>query len=685
MQRSGFLPSQPDMNLRTGILLCVLFILSSQANAQQPTTCTTLGQNPATAFPVCGTNVFSQTQVPLCGNRVVPSPACTTYPLTDVNPFWYKFTAFTSGTLGFQITPLDINEDYDWQLFDVTGKSPNDVYTNSSLVVASNWSGEGGLTGASAAGSKVNVCEGPGQPLFSSMPNVIKDHDYLLLISHFTNSQSGYKLSFGGGSASITDTKIPKLDKAASTCQGLQIGVKLNKKMKCSSLAANGSDFTISTGAATIVKASAANCTSGFEMDSIVIELSNSIAPGTYTLTMKDGGDANTLLDVCDTRMAVGEKIDFLVEPVAPTPMDFISTVGCAPTTIEILFTKPILCNSIATNGSDFRIAGPDNVTITGAAGACTGGTTTKISLKLSKAIEKAGTYTVELFSGSDGNTVLNSCNVPTPAGSKLTFNASDTVSAAFTHNIRFGCTVDDVDYAHDGRNGVNSWRWTLDNAIISTEQNPTHSYTKFGDKPITLIVSNGVCRDTVTTTVKLDNEINAAFDFPPIICPQEPATFVDKSSGKINSWNWDFGNGLKSTIQNPTPQPFTIPPNTREVKYSARLIVGNALGCFDTATVNLKAVSSCYITVPSGFSPNNDGLNDNLYPLNAFKATALVFKVFNRYGQMVFETNDWTKSWDGTVNGKTQGAGVYVWMLTYTESDTGKKITKRGTSVLIR
>ena len=181
-------------------LILTIFQLQAQ-------TCTTPGQNPSTAFPVCGTDTFSQASVPLCGGTTVPAGGCNQ--VTDVNPFWYKFTCFQSGTLGFKINPHTNSEDYDWQLFDVTGQNPNAIYTNPALTIAFNWSGEPGETGASNAGSSLFVCDGFGKPLWSKMPNIIQGHDYLLLISHFTSSQSGYDLSFGGGSALIYDTTTP--------------------------------------------------------------------------------------------------------------------------------------------------------------------------------------------------------------------------------------------------------------------------------------------------------------------------------------------------------------------------------------------------------------------------------------------------------------------------------------------
>ncbi|MES1216821.1 MAG: PKD domain-containing protein, partial [Bacteroidota bacterium] len=94
-------------------LIIVTLVVIQSVNSQ----CTTLGQTPATAFPVCGTDVFSQTSVPACSNHTIP-----TYCLNDgniywdLNPFWYKFTCFESGTLGFQIKPTNNSDDYDWQL-----------------------------------------------------------------------------------------------------------------------------------------------------------------------------------------------------------------------------------------------------------------------------------------------------------------------------------------------------------------------------------------------------------------------------------------------------------------------------------------------------------------------------------------------------------------------------------------
>ena len=88
---------------------------------------------------------------------------------------------------------------------------------------------------------------------------------------------------------------------------------------------------------------------------------------------------------------------------------------------------------------------------------------------------------------------------------------------------------------------------------------------------------------------------------------------------------------------------------------------------------------------MPSAFTPNGDGINDYLYPLNAYKAAGLEFRVYNRYGQLVFQTTDWTRRWDGTVGGARAPVGTYVWTLRYTNTETGAKVVQKGTSMLIR
>ena len=673
-------------------LLSLIFIFCfSISLCTKAQTCTTLGQNPSTAFPVCGLSVFSQTTVPFCGGRSIPAPTCPRGPFSDKNPFWYKFTCFTTGTLGFAITP-NTPEDYDWQIFDVTGRNPDDVYTDPGLIVAYNWSAEFGVTGTSASAGNLRECDGPGVPLMSKMPTLIAGHNYILLISHFTDTPNGYGLSFGGGTANITDPKEPHMESSRAACDGTRSTIKLNKRMKCNSLTASGSEFTITPAVANVISAVGFGCGTGFDMDSLILTLDLPLPPGNYTINIRNGTDGNTIKDNCDREIPVGESIPMIVYPLIPTPMDSISKLGCAPDEIQLVFRKNIKCNSIAADGSDFivtLISGSTPVTVVSAAGNCSADGLSpiikvKLATPLSAPIQTKGTYQVRLVTGSDGNTIIDECDQETPAGATLNFNTVDTVNANFSYSIKYGCDRDTINYFHDGQNEVNLWKWNFDRTRSSSLQNPTVLYGSFGEKKTYLIVSNGVCRDTSDTVkIFLDNEMNAAFEATAIVCPSELAVFKDNSIGKIVNWRWDFGNGI--TTSSPTPLPQSYVPQRAPIDVFPRLIIQNNLGCFDTAFQKIVVPNSCYIVVPNAFTPNNDGLNDNLYPLNAYKATDLLFRVYNRVGQLVFETRDWSKKWDGKFKGQPADMGTYVWILIYTNMDTGKKVQLKGSSILLK
>jgi gliding motility-associated-like protein len=112
---------------------------------------------------------------------------------------------------------------------------------------------------------------------------------------------------------------------------------------------------------------------------------------------------------------------------------------------------------------------------------------------------------------------------------------------------------------------------------------------------------------------------------------------------------------------------------------------VTDKFGCESTAQKTIRVYSSCYLAVPNAFTPNGDGKNDLLYPLNAIKADKLLFKVYNRWGQLIFETNNWKQGWNGTHKGIQQPSGVYVWLLSYVDRDSKQPRQMKGTAALIR
>lgn len=553
---------------RSVLLLLITVCIAGNLLAQEA--CTALGQTPGSALPICGIKEYKQSTVNPCGSKKIPN-LCSDPNIIDTNPFWYKFTCYNSGTLGLLITPVTMSDDYDWELFDVTGVSPESVFTSTDAFVAANWSGREGKTGTSADALNLNECGGLNFPTFSSMPTIIQGHNYLLLVSHYTpTNQSGYSLTFGGGTADITDPKVPLLESAIGSCKGKDVFIKLNMGMKCSSLAADGSDFQLTSGSAKVVAASSILCNTGFNTDSIAVYFDSALPAGNYTISLKTGGDGNTLLDNCDNPMAPGS----------------------------------------------------------------------------------------------------------------INFRVNEDVSAAFTYILKEGCETDTINFAHDGAHLVNRWNWIFDE-VTSSAQNPTELYRTSGSKNAQLIVSNDFCSDTSFQSIPLPDKISAAIQAPEILCSIDDAVFSDKSIGNISTWNWNFGNGTFSSRQN--PDPFKYGFVNGEKTYNVSLEISTAAGCTDSASAKVVVVGNCNIAVPSAFTPNHDGKNDELFPANAFNADNLIFRVFNRFGQVLFETKDWRLKWDGNVNGQPQPTGTYVWVLRYTLKATGRNYNLKGTTALIR
>lgn len=229
------------------------------------------------------------------------------------------------------------------------------------------------------------------------------------------------------------------------------------------------------------------------------------------------------------------------------------------------------------------------------------------------------------------------------------------------------------------------SYAWTGNGITGSTTvQQPQIRPLKSGRYTVKVTDASG-CSDTASVLVTLRNKIpvKAIMNFPPYLCRiYDSLLFRDKSLGKLETWHWDFGNGISSDQQKPATQYFTIAGN--QYGFMSRLAVMDTAGCTDTAYQLIKVEDNCYIAVPTAFTPNNDGLNDYLYPLNAFKVTGLHFRVYDRKGQVVFESRDWSRKWDGRLGGVEQTTGVYIWTLEYTDV-SGRKVYLKGTTTLIR
>lgn len=141
---------------------------------------------------------------------------------------------------------------------------------------------------------------------------------------------------------------------------------------------------------------------------------------------------------------------------------------------------------------------------------------------------------------------------------------------------------------------------------------------------------------------------------------------------------NNDFKNYLWNTGSN-GPSIFI----TQAGKYWVQVEDNNGCKGTDTIQVMVKDCMNDFF-MPSGFTPNNDGNNDNLKPLLSRNLKNYQFWIYNRWGQLIFYSTDSKKGWDGNFKGLKQESNVFVWMCSYQfEGDVLKN--KKGSVVLIR
>jgi gliding motility-associated-like protein len=638
------------------------------------------GHTPSTAIAICSKGNYRFPPSINCFNRNFFLPGCTNQNTSygDLNPLYFRFSAKTSGNLGFRIAARVPATDINWQLFDITGKRPDAIYTDATLTVAANWSGTVGETGASPAGSKLIQCrtlagDGTFNP-FSIMPTLAAGHTYLLVVSNLTVT-GDFALTFEGGTAEIGNTDKQEVQLIPSGCSNTEFEILFSKPVHCSSISPDGSEISINPSAG-LFQVIPVDCGNRNETSSLRLIFNQPPPSGDYTIAFSNGTDGNTFLDQCDVLLPSGINTSFTVQPFAVIQKIVIDS--CAVSTIRLHLSKKVLCSSITADGSDFKIIGPANVIITNAAWNCESNETTTIDLKLSETVQQGGTYTISIVTGSDGNTLIDDCSAASPAGVLKSLIIPQPGNASFTYQLKEGCTIDTLELSHPALNGETQWHWVVNN-MSSIVQNPVFYLTNSGTYSISLTTANNTCNAISEQSVTVNERLTADFLIASAVCSGELITMKNISKG-ATKWNWDFGSGSVSSSENPPP--FHINATINAVYYVS-LITANAI-CTASVTKQINVTANCSVYIPTAFTPNSDGLNDILKPSGNFNIQDMSFCVYNRYGEKIFTSTSSRHGWDGYRKGILQPSGQYLWTLRYTDQLSGKIRIQKGFVQLI-
>ena len=222
-------------------------------------------------------------------------------------------------------------------------------------------------------------------------------------------------------------------------------------------------------------------------------------------------------------------------------------------------------------------------------------------------------------------------------------------------------------------------YRWTMGDSVINGKVF-SYKFPKVGTYTLTLTVSNsGACNGSVSQTRTLTVIDGPLADFtygpiPPVA--NVPVSFTNQSVRAL-TYLWEFGDDQTSNEVNPIHQ------YNKTGTYSACLNAYNKSTCPSKICKDVSTEVVPILGLPTAFSPNGDGVNDVLYVRGAAIKT-LDLKIFNRWGQLIFETNSKEIGWDGTFNGKPQPIEAYAFVLNAGFID-GTAKTMKGNITLLR
>ena len=282
------------------------------------------------------------------------------------------------------------------------------------------------------------------------------------------------------------------------------------------------------------------------------------------------------------------------------------------------------------------------------------------------------GTYIITLIVD---DTVF--CNAPDTV--KKMLRISPNVKAIFTTPAK-GC----VPYTAEFKNislGGTDWIWEFGDGGTSTAFEPTHTYNATGTYNVRLIaIDTSTCNKRDTSAyfaITIFPIPTANFSWTPNPPVENTITrFTNLSSG-ANRYLWDFGDGESSTDVNPLHL-----YNATGV-YHATLYAFNIADCVDSLTLDVPIIIKPLLDVPNAFTPGRFGIN-GVVKVAGFGIGQMSWKIYNRWGQLVFSTTDRLQGWDGTFKGAVQPLDVYTYTLDVEFTD-GVKLRKTGDITLLR
>ncbi|NOQ71397.1 MAG: PKD domain-containing protein [Crocinitomix sp.] len=224
------------------------------------------------------------------------------------------------------------------------------------------------------------------------------------------------------------------------------------------------------------------------------------------------------------------------------------------------------------------------------------------------------------------------------------------------------------------------SFAWEFGDGSIGGGSTVTHNYDITGVYDITLTVTSADgCINSATyyDYIEVYPVPSAAFTyFPDDVYVSDPHVRFNNHSTNATAYIWNFGD--ETSLSNEFEPEHTY-PGVGDTQYTIDLIVSNEFGCADTAQRTILIKEDVLYFIPNSFTPDGDAFNQEFKPVfvSGLDIYDYHLMIFNRWGELLFESYDATHGWNGTYGGQLVDDGTYVWTLDFgeTKSDQRHKI----------
>lgn len=615
----------------------------------------------------------------------------------ELNPTWMIINIASSGTLEFSFGQDASMGCLDWAMWPYSSNGCTQLINNQLAPVRCNYNGMcEGFTGVATP-----LPTGGDPSNFEPELNVTAGQQYLICLSNYSGQTTNVPLNFFGTATVSCNTVLPVTVNSVSICPGQSATLTATVTGATSYLWSPGGQTT-----ATITVTPGSTTTYTCTVNGTAPNGGTSTGSGSGTVTVLSSNDpscgctvtASNTGPVCvgstfnlNATNVTGASYNWTLAGSSIGTMQNLSalpaaSVGSYPITVTATDGAGHICTSTTTvvinplptvsAGADVNVCLGNSVTLSGA-GATTYQWTGGVQNGIPFTPSINNTYSV---SGTDVNGCVNVDDV--------NVNLLFAQNPSITPSITLGCVPSTVVFTNNNSSTQNC-QWNFGNGATGVGcSSQTATFTQVGCFDVTLTQTDTQGCDTTVTfnDIVCIEDVHAEFYVNPgTIGPGNSTVgFYNLSTG-ATGYFWDFGDGETSTVF----EPFHTYGTNLQTGYTATLVATSQAGCVDSTTIPISYDELLIYYVPNTFTPDADEHNEQFKPVftSGFAPNNFEMTIFNRWGEMVWQSYDHTKGWDGSygTDGRNAQAGVYTWVIFFKPKNTDEKIKITGFVNLLR